>query len=134
MKSVSPAKHDPAKAGLAAQRNRLVKVFCRALVARPVTAAIDEVQRFGRIGQRNDQWMIPPQAFVIDVHSLLALAGRLDHGAVGLQHCFVKERLGLLSPDLQTRLVERFLQGVNVMRGKPTTEVAGGGRVGPLPF
>ena len=58
--------------------------------------------------------MIAPLALVVDVHALLALAGGLDHRAVGLDDRLLEERRGLLPPDLQPRGVEDLLQGTDV--------------------
>ena len=53
-------------------------------MARSVAAAIDYKQRLARVGQREDQSVIPPLAFVVDVRALLALAGSFDHRAVAV--------------------------------------------------
>ena len=100
----------------------------------PGAAAIDNIQRLARIGQRDHERMIAPLAFVVDVHAALALAGRLDHRTVGFEDRFVEEFGRLLSPDFHANFVEYFLQRVDVLRGQPTTEVAGGGRVSLFHF
>lgn len=99
-------------------------------MAGPVAAAIDHEQRFTCVGQRNDQWMITPLAFVIDVHALFALAGGLDHCAVGIDHGFIEERSWLLPPDLQSYDVEDVLQTEDGGIIEAPAEVARRGRIG----
>ena len=77
----------------AAQGDRPVEVEGRLLVAGPIAAAVDHEQRLARVGQREDQRVITPLALVVDVHALLALAGGLDHRAVGVEDRLVEERL-----------------------------------------
>ncbi len=128
-----PAEPQLPKPGLTADRDRLVKILRRPFVAGTIAAAVDHVQRLARIGQRDQQRVVAPLAFVVNIHPLLALARRLDQRAVGLDHGFVEESFRLLPPDFDARLVEHFLQEVDVGRGEPPAEVAGRGRIGNPP-
>lgn len=67
--------------------------------------------------------MAAPLALVVDVHPLLALPGRLDHRAVGIENRFPKEGFRLLSPDFHTRLVEHVLGGSDVSGIESAAEV-----------
>ena len=99
-------------------------------MAGPVAAAIDHVQRLAGVGQREDQRVIPPLALVVDVHPLLALAGGLDHRAVGVEDRLLEERLRLPTPDPKPRGVEDFLQAEDVGRLEAAAEVARRGGIG----
>ena len=69
------------------------------LVRGPVATAIDQVERLGSVGQRDQQGMIAPRAVVGDVDALLALGVGRDEGAVDVEDRFGEERRGLLGPD-----------------------------------
>ena len=97
---------DPPKAGSAAQVDRLVQVVGGLLVRGAVAAAIDQVERFGGVGQRDQQRMITPGAVVGDIDALLALGVGPDEGAIGVEDRFLEELGGLLGPDPQPRLIE----------------------------
>ena len=58
----------------AAQGGGLVEVDVGVLVRGPVAAAVDQVQRLGGVGQRDDQRVVAPGPVVGDVHPLLAPA------------------------------------------------------------
>ena len=127
---MSPRNRIFRKPALAAQLDRTVEIPGRLLVAGPVAGPIDHVQRLARVGQGNHQRMITPLALVVDLHALLALAGGLDHRAVGVDNGFLEERRGLLPPDLQPRGIEHLLQAVDVRRVEAAAEVAGRGGIG----
>ena len=74
--------------------------------------------------------MIAPLALVVDIHALLALAGGLDHRAVGLDDRFLEEGVRLLTPDLPPRGIEDFLQKVDVAAVEATAEIARRRRIG----
>ena len=69
----------------------------------PVAAAIDQVERLGGVGQRDQQRMITPGAVVGDIDALLALGVGPDEGAIDVQDRFGEELGGLLGPDPQPR-------------------------------
>ncbi len=120
---------DSPKAALAAQVDRFVQVDMGLLVRGTVPTAIDQVERFGRVGQRDEQGMITPDPVVIDVNALLALGVGWNHRAVGFDDRCVEEFGGLLSPDAQPRPINEIHQVQDVSHGEAAAEVAGGGRV-----
>ena len=67
-----------------------------------VAAAIDQVERLGGVGQRDQQGMIAPGAVVGDVDALLALGVGGDEGAVDVDDRLGEEVGGLLGPDPQS--------------------------------
>jgi len=77
--------------------------------------------------------MISPLAFVIDIDSLFALAGRFDHRPIGINDRFFKETCRLLAPHLEPCRVKNFHQKQDRNAAEPPTEVSGGGRVGNPP-
>jgi hypothetical protein len=99
-------------------------------VAGAVAGTVYHIQRFGGVGQREQQRVVAPLALMIDVHALLALARGLDHRAVGLDNRLLEKRLRLLSPDLQPRSVEDLHQADDVVYLEAAAEVAHRGRVG----
>ena len=58
-----------------------------------------QVKHFLRLGQRNDQWMVSPLAFVVDADALFLFTAGLDHRSVGFDRGLIKERIRLLFPD-----------------------------------
>jgi len=92
---------------------------CRGAIGRPI------LQWFSSVGQRQLHGLIAPLALVVDVHPLLALPRRLDHRAVGVEDGLLEEAGGLLLPDLDTGVVEDFLQGGDTLDVEPAAEVAG---------
>jgi hypothetical protein len=95
-----------------------------------VAAAIDQVERLGRVGQRDQPNLITPVAVVVDVDALLALGIGRDHAAVGVEERFLKELVGLLGPDPQAGLIDGVHQGLNVGFLETAAEVTFGGGVG----
>ena len=87
---------EPAKAGPPTQGDRLVEVDVHLLMGGAVATAIDQVERLGRVGQRDQPHLITPVAVVVDVDALLALGIGRDHAAVGIEERFLKELGGLL--------------------------------------
>ncbi len=85
---------DLAEASLTAKRDRLVQVDVSQLLRGTVAAAIEQEQRFGGVGQRDQERMVTVLAVVGEVHPLLALRVARNDGAIGVQNCFLKE-LGL---------------------------------------
>ena len=108
----------------------LVEVDVGLLVRGAVAAAVDQEQRLGGVGQRDDQRVIAPGAVVGDVHALLALGVGGDERAVGVEERLVEEVGGLLAPDPQPGLVDGVHQRLDVGLGEAAAEVAGGGGVG----
>ena len=97
---------------------------------RAVAGAIEQEQRFGRVGQRDQQGMVAPLAVVGDVHAVLALGVGGHDGAIGIQDRFVEELGRLLSPDPEPSLVDGVHQAQDVGFGEAAAEVPGGGGVG----
>jgi hypothetical protein len=121
---------DLAEAGLPAQRDGLVQVDVGPFVRGAVATAVDQEERFGGVGQRDQQGVVTPLAVVSDVHPLLALGiGRYD-GAIGVEDGFLEEGGGLLGPDPQSRAVEGVHQVHDVAFDEAPAEVPGGGGVG----
>src|ERR1035441_289382 len=79
---------DLAETSLAAKRGRLVQVDVSQLLRGTVAAAIEQEQRFGGVGQRDQERMVTVLAVVGEVHSLLALRVARNDGAIGGQNCF----------------------------------------------
>jgi len=73
--------------------------------------------------------MVAPLALVVDGDAVLALAGRLDHRAVGIEDGHLEKVVLLLPPDLQPHLVEDFLQGIDVSRIESAAQVPDRARV-----
>ena len=74
--------------------------------------------------------MITPGAVVGDVDALLAARAGGDEGAVDVDDGLVEEVGRLLFPDLDAGLIEDVLEGLDVVGGEASAEVAGGGGVG----
>ena len=79
-----------------------------------VTAAIDQIEWLGGVGQRDHQGLITPVAVVVDVDALLALGIGRDHGAVGVEESFLEKVVGLLGPDAEAGTIEDVHQGLDV--------------------
>ena len=123
------AQQDLAEAGPNAQRDRLVQVFAGPLLRRAIAATIEQEQGLGRVGQRDHQRMVTPPAVVADVHAVFALGVGLDDGAIGIEDRLLAERVGLLGPDPQPRLIDGVHQGEDIGLGKAAAEVPFGGGV-----
>ena len=124
------AEVDPAEAGLAAQQDRQVELLGGPLVRGAVAGAVDDAEHLAGIGQRDDQRVIAPGAVVGDVDALLAAGAGGDERAVDVEDGLVEEAGGLLLPELDPRLIEDVLEGLDVLGREATAEVAGGGGVG----
>ena len=122
-----------AKSAAQANVQRPIDFPRAALVAWPVARAIDHAQHLARIGQRHDQRMITPLALVRDVHPRLALARGGHQRAVHVDAGFVEERVRLLRPDFEPRLVEHVEERANVVGLEAAAEVAGRGGIGNAP-
>jgi hypothetical protein len=70
--------------------------------------------------------MKAPDPVVAQVHPLLALPRGLHQRAVGLDHRFLEEGIGLLPPDSKTGLVDGLHQPFHVVPPEPATEVPSG--------
>ena len=81
---------DLPKAGSAAQVDGLVEVEFGLLMRGAVAAAIDQVERLGGVGQRDQERMITPGAVVSDINALFALGVGADEGTVGVQDGFLE--------------------------------------------
>ena len=66
---------------------------------------------------------ISPLALVTYVHALLALAVSRRDGAVHVNDRFLEKRLRLLRPNVASGVVDLVLQGVDLLRRKPTAKV-----------
>ena len=77
--------------------------------------------------------MVAALALVVDVHPFLALPGRLDHRAVGVEDRLPEEVFGLLLPDPHPGVVEGLLQGIDTPDIESPAEVPARGRVGNPP-
>jgi hypothetical protein len=75
---------------------------------------IDQIERFGGVGRRDQQGMIAPGAVVGEFDALLALGVGPDEGAIGIQDRFLKELGGLLRSDSQPCLREMPLEEMEV--------------------
>ena len=94
-----------------------------------VATAIEQVKRFGRIGQRDHQRMVAILPVIGEIHPLFALGITGHEATIGLEDRLGEELGWLLGPDPQPRLVDRGHQGQDVVLGETAAEVAGGGRV-----
>ena len=94
---VAPQEH-LAEAGPAAEVDGLVEVDVGLLVRGAVARAVDQEQRLGRVGQRDQKGMIAPGALVGDVDVALALGVGADQRAVGVDDRLVEELRRLLRP------------------------------------
>ena len=95
-----------------------------------LAAPIEQEQRLGGIGQRDQQRMVAVLPVVGEVHPPFALPVAGHDAAIGLQDGFLEELGGLLGPDPQPRFIDGVHQGEDVGPGVAAAEVAGGGRVG----
>ena len=68
--------------------------------------------------------MIAPLAFVIHTNAFLLLAAGFHHRPVGFNDRLIEERVRLLPPDLQSRLMEGFLQREDIELRKTSTEIS----------
>ena len=121
---------DLAEPGPAAEVGGLVEVDVGVLVRGAVAAAVDQEQRLGGVGQRDDQRVVAPLPLVGDVHALLAPAVGGGQRAVGVDERLVEEVVGLLLPGPEPGLVEGVHQPLDVGLGEAAAEVPGGGGVG----
>ena len=95
---------DLAEAGPTAKRDGLVQEDVRLFLRGAVAAAIEQEQRFGGIGQRDQQRMVAILPVVGEVHPPLALSVAGHDAAIGLQDRLLEELGGLLGPDPQPRI------------------------------
>jgi hypothetical protein len=102
----------------------------RLLMARAVPGTIHDVERLARVGQRHSPNHVAPLVLVVDVHALLALAGRLDRRGVHIDRRDVKKVSRLLTPDFHAGVVEHLLQHVDASFIKSAAEVTCGRRIG----
>ena len=117
------AKADFSKTRLATQSNRTVEPGRGSIVTGAITEAVDDVQRFVGVAQRNHQRMVAPLAFVVNVHSLLAFTGGFDYRSVAVDDGFLKETVRLLFPDLAANRIENFHQHPDRNSIEAVTEV-----------
>ena len=96
---------DLAEAGPTAQRDGLVQEDVGLFLRGAVAAAIEQVQRFGGVGQRDQQRMVTVLAVVGEVHApCLHSASVGTMRAIGFQDRLLEELGWLLGPDPQPRL------------------------------
>src|SRR5208283_1795613 len=95
-----------------------------------VAATIDQVERLGGVGQRDQERMITPGTVVSDINALFALGVGADEGTVGVQDGFLEKLGWLLGPDSQPRLIDSVHQSHDVLLGEATAEIPGCGGVG----
>ena len=94
-----------------------------------VPGPIHDVKRLARVGQCHSLNLVAPLVLVVDVHALLALAGRLNRRAIDVDRRDGKELGRLLAPDSHAGVVEQFLQRVDASDVKPAAEVARSRRI-----
>ena len=94
-----------------------------------ITGPVLQVQHFPGLGQRYDQRMIAPLAFVVDAEALFSLAAGFNHCAVGFDGGLIEERIGLLLPDHLPGPVDGLHHSKNLHVTKAAAEVAGGGGI-----
>ena len=121
---------DRAEARPTGQGDRLIQEDVRLFLGGAVAAAIEQVQRLGRIGQRDQQRMVTVLAVVGEVHPLLALGIAGHDAAIGLEDRLGEELRRLLGPDPQPRFIDGVHQREDIVLGETAAEVACGGRVG----
>ena len=102
----------------------------RLLLRGAIAATIEQIQRFGRVGQRDDQRVVTELAVVGEVHASFALGIAGHDAAVGLDDRLGEELGRLLGPDPQPRLIDRVHQVEDIGWGEAAAEVPLGGRVG----
>src|SRR5271157_2187300 len=95
-----------------------------------VAAKIDQGERFGGVGQRDQERMITPGTVVGDINALFALGVGADEGTVDVQDGFLEKLGWLLGPDSQPRLVDSVHQSHDVVLGEAAAEIPGCGGVG----
>ena len=128
---VSVAPHgDLAKPGLTAEVGSFVEIDIGLLVGGTVTAAIDQIERLGGVGQRDHQGLITPVAFVVDVNAVLALGIGRNQSAVGVNESLLEKLGGLLSPNTKAGVIDDVDQGQDVGRCKAPAEITLGSGVG----
>ena len=95
-----------------------------------VAASVDQVERLGGVGQRDQEGMVAPGAVVGDVDAFLALSICLNKGAIGVQDGLLEKPGRLLGPDPPPRLIDGVHQGHDMRLGEAAAEISGGGGVG----
>ena len=135
VKSVSPRRSDLAEAGPRHRAIGLVQVDVGLLVRGAVAAAIDQVERLGGVGQRDQAGDDSPRCRCRRCPCPLALGVGRDEGAVGVEDGFLEELGRLLGPDPQPRLVDGVHQSHDVgsrkRRQKSPAVVGSGMRSAP---
>ena len=99
-------------------------------MAGSVARATDNGQRLGRVGQREEQYLVAPVVLVGDVHTLLTLPQGGGQGPVPINDGLLEEFGRLTPPDPQPDLVDGVHQDLDVCLPEPAAEVPGGGWVG----
>jgi hypothetical protein len=127
---VSPRRRDLAEARPTDRGDGLVQEDVRPFRGGAVAAAIEQVERLGRVGQRDHQRMVTVLAVVGEIHPPFAFGIAGHDAAIGLQDRLGEEFRRLLGPDPHPHLIDRVHQGEDIVRDEAVTEVAGGGRVG----
>ena len=115
---------DVREPGPPAHGDRLIKVGDRALVRRPVGAAVLDEERFAGVRQRHEQRAVTPDAVIRNVHPLLAGARRGDQGPVAIDPRGLLDQPRTALPDLKPGLVDGVHQGLDLLLVEPATEVA----------
>jgi hypothetical protein len=124
------AQQDLLKTATETDRQGAIDLRGGSLLRRPIAGAVHHAQDFAGVGQGQYQGVIAPGAVVGDVHAPFALAGGRHQKAVHVQDGLPEEGGGLVGPYAQAGVVENVEQRVNVVLGKPPTEIAGGGGIG----
>ncbi len=91
-----------------------------------VAGTVHDGKDFFGIRQRNQQRMVSPTPFVIDVHTLFALARGVDQDAIGIDLRFVEKGIILLLPDIQSSFVNRPHQRHDISLSEPSAKVSRG--------
>jgi hypothetical protein len=110
--------------------NGAIEPFSCSFMAGPITTAVDDVEGFIGIGQRNHERMVTPLAFVIDVDSFFAFPGGFHHRSIAFDESFLKKTRRLLPPNFHADGIEDLHQQQDRQEVESTTEIPGSRGVG----
>jgi hypothetical protein len=90
-----------------------------------IARTIHDPQRFPRFRQRNQQWVVAPDAFVRHIHADFTFAGCLHDRSVHIDGCLCEEFVRLLRPHVAPSFINGRVQTVNVVMGfEASTKIA----------
>jgi hypothetical protein len=118
-----------AEAAVQTNLHRAIDFRRGAFMRRPIAGTIEHAQDLARVGQRHHERMVTPDAVVGDVHTDLALAGRLHERAIHVDACQFEEYRRLPSPDTLPNVIADVDQGMHVRSAETSAEIAGGRRI-----